>query len=203
VPKVWKMYVPQPVYTVERFDRVLTPGVSEAQRLHVIDACQLLNKARSFKYTAAQVGTLRQAAEQCHERAAARLRLFGWLLFNGLIGNGDNHLKNISFLIDSTGAHIAPAYDLLSTAGYDTRALADEKAHWPGSPLAIPFGDAQTFADVRRQHLMEAARVLGIAAATGERMLDRMLETILKYADVIINQIERQRAAPVRCTRGR
>jgi serine/threonine-protein kinase HipA len=190
VPKVWKMYVPQPVYIIERFDRIITPDAIDARRRHVIDACQLLNKARAFKYTAAQVSTLEQAAEQCREKAAARLQLFDWLLFNAFIGNGDNHLKNISFIVDSSGVHMAPAYDLLSTAAYDTKAWANERAHWPQSPLAITFGDAATFGEVRRAHLIEAARTLGIAAATAERILERMLNAILRNADRLIDQIE-------------
>jgi len=198
VPKVWQMYVPQPVYIVERFDRTITPGETDARRRHVIDTCQLLNKARTFKYSAAQVSTLEQAAEQCREKAAARLQLFAWLLFNALIGNGDNHLKNISFIVDSSGVHIAPAYDLLSTAAYDTKALANERAHWPLSPLAITLGDAATFGEVRRAHLLEAARTLGMVAATAERMLNRMLNAILGNADRLIEQIENGNAQRLR-----
>jgi len=190
VPEVWKMYVPQPVYIVERFDRFPSSGTSEVQRRHVIDTCQLLNKARTFKYTAAQVTTLAKAAELCREKSAARLQLFDWLLFNVFIGNGDNHLKNISFIIDPNGIHIAPAYDLLCATAYDTKALAGERARWPHSPLAIPLGDAATFAEVRRSHLIEAARALGIAAATAQRNLERMLKTILGKADQLIEQIE-------------
>ena len=189
VPPVRRVYVPQPVYIVERFDRFPSSGTSEVQRRHVIDTCQLLNKARTFKYTAAQVSTLAKAAELCREKAAARLQLFDWLLFNVLIGNGDNHLKNISFIVDLGGIHIAPAYDLLCTSAYDTRAVANENAHWPDSPLAIPLEGATTFGEVRRSHLTEAARALGIAAPTAQRYLDRMLKGILNKADQLIAAI--------------
>ena len=161
------------------------------QRRHVIDTCQLLNKARTFKYTAAQVVTLEQAAEHCREKAVARLQLFDWLLFNVLIGNGDNHLKNISFGVDSGGIHIAPAYDLLSTCAYDTRAFAHENAHWPQSPLGITLGTATQFAQVRRSHLIESARLLGIAASTAQRSIDRMLKNIQLQADQLIAEIQR------------
>ncbi len=194
VPEVWKMRVPQPVYIVERFDRIRTPGALPVQRRHTIDACQLLNKARTFKYTAAQATTLAQAAEQCREKAAARLQMFNWLLFNVFVGNGDNHLKNMSFIVDAYGVHIAPAYDLLCTAAYDTKALAGEKAHWPQSPLAIPLGEAATFAEVRPSHVIEAARSLGIAAATAQRNFDRMRRIILGEADRLIEQIEYENA---------
>jgi len=132
---------------------------------------------------------LAKAAELCREKAAARLQLFDWLLFNVLIGNGDNHLKNISFIVDLGGIHIAPAYDLLCTSAYDTRAVANENAHWPDSPLAIPLEGATTFGEVRRSHLTEAARALGIAAPTAQRYLDRMLKGILNKADQLIAAI--------------
>jgi serine/threonine-protein kinase HipA len=118
------------------------------------------------------------------------LQLFDWLLFNVLIGNGDNHLKNISFIVDSGGIHIAPAYDLLCTSAYDTRAVANENAHWPHSPLAIPLEGAVVFGEVRRSHLIGVARTLGIAAATAQRHLDRMLKGILNKADQLIAEIQ-------------
>ena len=65
---------------------------------------------------------------------------FAWLVFNFMIGNGDNHLKNISYKVDAGGIRIAPAYDLLSTAAYGTRAFAPGGAHRPHSALAIPIG---------------------------------------------------------------
>jgi serine/threonine-protein kinase HipA len=193
VPAVTRLYVPEPVYIVERFDRSAIAGSTDAKRLHVIDTCQLLNKARAFKYTGAQVSTLAQAAIACRERASARLQLFAWLVFNFLIGNGDNHLKNISFSVDAGGIRIAPAYDLLSTSAYDTPAFATDRAHWPRSPLAIPIGSATTFSEVRRSHLIEAAKALGIAPATAQRVMDTMLKDILSQADEIVLEIDRER----------
>lgn len=193
VPAVTRLYVPEPVYIVERFDRIEVAGSTDAKRLHVIDTCQLLNKARAFKYTSAQVNTLTQAATACRERASARLQLYAWLVFNFLIGNGDNHLKNISFKVDAGGIRIAPAYDLLSTAAYETCAFATDSAHWPQSPLVIPIGSATAFSEVRRSHLIEAAKVLGITSATAQRVLETMLRDILSHADEIILEIGRER----------
>ena len=63
VPDVHLLYVPSPVYVVDRFDRVIHAD-NEAQRLHIIDSCQLLNKSRAFKYDKATVDTLAQAIER-------------------------------------------------------------------------------------------------------------------------------------------
>lgn len=69
----------------------------------------MLNKSRTFKYTASHTDALAQAVGYCRSKIAARLQIYRWLVFNVLIGNGDNHLKNISFLVDTSGIAVAPA----------------------------------------------------------------------------------------------
>lgn len=200
VPQVQRLYVPEPVYLVERFDRQVSPGVNTpdaVQRRHVIDTCQLLNKARIFKYSAAHLDTLGQAVTHCRSKLVARLQLFCWIVFNVLVGNGDNHLKNLSFLVDAAGIEMAPAYDLLCTAVYETRAIANDKAHWPDTALALALGDAKTFADVTRAHLLAAGRGLGLAEATAQRELERLLRAVPAAADRLIAEIAAQSPADV------
>lgn len=197
VPDVHCRYVPQPVYLVDRFDRILPAGgesklaqhADEVQRRHVIDTCQLLNKARTFKYSAAHIGTLTQALQFCRAKAAARLQLYRWLIFNVLVGNGNNHLKNISFLVDSNGINLAPAYDMLCTAVYDTRAMAGDNAKWPNTELAFALGEVSTFGALRREHLIGAAAALGLAQRTAIRELDAMLANLPREADLLIAAI--------------
>jgi hypothetical protein len=64
VPQVGLLQVPEPVYVIERFDRkvdaqLMRPQTGAqapaVQRLHIIDACQLLNKSRLFKHSGATV----------------------------------------------------------------------------------------------------------------------------------------------------
>jgi serine/threonine-protein kinase HipA len=190
-PRVQRLYVPQPVYLVERFDRVPGTGPDAVSRRHAIDACQLLNKARSFKYTAANLESLGAAVSKCRSRAAARLQLYRWLVYNLLVGNGDNHLKNISFLVDATGIEISPPYDLLCTAVYETQALANEAARWPRTSLALALGDATTFESVSRRHVIEAAQQLGLNEATATRELDRLVKSVPVAADHLLMEIEK------------
>ena len=190
VPDVALLFVPQPVYLVARFDRRRDPAAGTTERLHVIDACQLLNKSRAFKYTAADLAALREAAGLCRSRAAARLQLYRWLVFNLLVGNADNHLKNVSFLVNAGGINLAPAYDLLGTAAYDTRALANERAIWPATPLALSIGAARTFAEVTRTDVLAAARTLGLAEHTARRELDRLLKFLPAAAQALIADIQ-------------
>jgi len=37
------------------------------------------------------------------QSASTRLRLYLWLVFNLLIANNDNHLKNLSFMVSDEG----------------------------------------------------------------------------------------------------
>lgn len=201
VPMVHRHYVPQPVYLIDRFDRVLPAGGAEGlaqraaqvQRRHVIDTCQLLNKARTFKYSAAHLDTLAEALTFCRAKAAARLQLYRWLVFNVLVGNGDNHIKNISFLVDADGINLAPAYDMLCTAVYDTRALAGDNAKWPNTELAFSLDGAKSFGAVSREHLLDAGSRLGLATRTATRELDDMLLAVPREADKLIAGIEAER----------
>lgn len=185
VPPAQWWYTPTPVYVVQRFDRVLQGD--EIQRRHVIDACQLLNQARSFKYASANVDALVSTLDYCRLKGQTRQQLYQWLVFNILIGNGDNHLKNLSFLVDAAGIALAPAYDLLSTA-----------ASWPDTALAMSVATAReaeapaTFGAVRRAHLLRAGQALGLNATTAERELDRMRRMALTSADVVIAQLQAQ-----------
>lgn len=198
VPAVHRLYTLQPVYIVDRFDRVrpkakdahTEAGADAVKRRHIIDTCQLLNKARTFKYTAAHLESLTQAIDYCRSKAAARLQLYRWVAFNVLVGNGNNHLKNISFMVDASGINVAPAYGLLCTAVYDTKAMANHNARWPSTQLALSLGDAKTFEGVRREHIVVAAKVLGLAATTATRELDRMLKAVPVEADKLIVEIE-------------
>ncbi|MBP1207198.1 serine/threonine-protein kinase HipA [Duganella sp. 1411] len=208
VPDVHRLYAPQPVYLIDRFDRIAPPAsraavadkVDQVRRRHVIDTCQLLNKARNFKYSAAHLDTLVEAIGLCRAKVAARLQLYRWVAFNILIGNGDNHLKNISFTVDANGIDVAPAYDMLCTTVYDTRAFAAENAKWPHSELAFSLPGARTFGDVRREHVLAAAAGLGLARGTAARELDRLLGALPAAADKLMVEIEAEiRAQAERC----
>lgn len=191
VPDVRRMYVPEPVYVVERFDRKTHEDGSQPNRLHMVDTCQLLNKPRAFKYAAATLETLAESISVCRAKAAARMQLYRWALFNVMVGNGDNHLKNISYKVSASGIDIAPAYDLLSTSVYATKAFANERAIWPHVELALPIGEAKRFADVTKEDLLLAGSILGLTPQTAERELERMMSTIEARASALVERIDR------------
>jgi serine/threonine-protein kinase HipA len=190
VPRVWRLYVPEPVFIIERFDRLADSRYPEPVRLHVLDGSQMLSESAIYKYSSATVANLNMLIDRCRNKAAARLAVFQWVVFNTLVGNSDCHLKNISFLVDGQGVKVAPFYDLLCTAVYHTRALADEQAVWPNEPLAMPVVGASTFGDVTRAKLVDTGLRLGLARATAEREVNRLVGKMAVVADDVIQQLD-------------
>lgn len=191
VPEVHRRYVPSPVYLIDRFDRV--HGKTGWQRRHVIDACQLLGLDRSFKYSQGSMENLAALAKACRSPAVARTRLFGWLVFNVLVGNSDAHLKNLSFLVSHEGVQLSPFYDLLSVACYDTPAFG--KQAWPDqTQLAWPILDIQHFSDIRRGLLLEAGGRLNLAKGTAERVLESLRGRIVAETEALYAEVEAENA---------
>lgn len=192
VPPVYRLHVPEAVYIVERFDRQKDAATHETTRLHVVDACQLLDQPRDFKYSNARLDTLVRLIDLCRTKAAARRAIFRWVLFNTLVGNSDSHLKNLSFLVSAEGVRIAPFYDLLCTAVYHARVYADDAAIWPREPLAIPIVDAGTFADVTREKLIRTGQTLGLARPAAERETATMIGRLAAEADQLIGDMQHE-----------
>jgi len=126
VPRVWLLRVPEAVYVVERYDRVMVAG--NILGLHQIDGCQLLQVGSDWKYqrNAGLVSLPRLVAALRGLQVTGRdlLELQRWVMFNYLIGNSDAHAKNMSVLIDDTGYRLAPFYDLLCVQAYGDNRLA-------------------------------------------------------------------------------
>lgn len=191
VPDVHRRYVPSPVYLIDRFDRV--HAKTGWQRRHVIDACQLLGLDRSFKYSQGSMDNLAALAKACRSPAVARTRLFGWLVFNVLLGNSDAHLKNLSFLVSHEGVQLSPFYDLLSVACYDTPAF-DKKA-WPDqTQLAWPILGVLHFSDINRGLLLEAGAALNLAKGTADRLLESLRGRILAETEALYADVEAENA---------
>jgi serine/threonine-protein kinase HipA len=195
VPDVHRRYVPSPVYLVDRFDR-LAYGQTW-QRRHVIDACQLLGLDRSFKYSQGSMENLAALANACRSPAVARSRLFGWLVFNVLVGNSDAHLKNLSFMVSHEGVQLAPFYDLLSIATYESPAF--DKKGWPEQTLlAWPILGARHFSSINRKVMLEAGAALNLAKGTADRMLENLRSRVVAEAQGLCDEVEAENAEIVR-----
>ena len=199
VPGVAMRYVPEPAYLVERFDRVVEKKsmrttdrltAPKTSRLHIIDACQLLNKDRTFKHSGATLEALAQVIDRTTNKLATRVGLFRWLVFNILVGNDDCHLKNLSFHVRPDGIWLAPHYDLLCTASYHTKTFADERATWNQVPMTFPLPGAQTFGDVTLGAVLAAAKPLGLPEPAARRIVQEVTTRVEKALAIIVAEHE-------------
>lgn len=191
VPNVHRRYVPSPVYLIDRFDRF--SNKQGWQRTHVIDACQLLGLDRSFKYSQGGIENLATLANACRSAAIARTRLFEWLVFNVLVGNTDAHLKNLSFMVSPQGIQLAPFYDLLSIAAYES--IAFDQKGWPEqTPFAWPIMGVRRFAEIDRPLLIEAGVALGLAKATAQRLLENLRSRIVQATEALYTEYDEENA---------
>ncbi len=201
VPPVFLRCVPAPVYIIERFDRRIAGDTVE--RLHVLDATQLLSLAAGMKYGENGLHALTKVIALCRAKAPARVALFRWVVFNLLIGNNDAHLKNLSIFAGREGYALTPHYDLVSTAAWagPDRVGAGGSA-WPDVPLSFPIGNANRFSEVKRAEVIEFAGGLGIPQATARRYLDRMVQAIVPAAEKIHAEYEARTDMPAHLRAG-
>lgn len=189
VPNVYRRYTPAPIYLIDRFDR--KTNKEQVVRVHALDACQLLGLDKRFKYVVGSIEKLAEFASLCRNPGLTKTKLLKWMIFNILVGNSDAHLKNLSFIVKNKGYELAPHYDLLSTASYDS--LAYEKTVWPQATiLAWPVLGVRRFEEINHQKIIEIGKCLGLSAIATHRTLDQIIEKIQTAAQKIYTEIEQE-----------
>ncbi len=196
VPETRLLHVPSAVYCVARFDRRADPGSGETRRLHTLDGAQLLSLSGQYKYAENTLDSLLAIVELCRTKVQTRRDLFRWLVFNVLIGNGDAHLKNLSFNLDAGGVRLAPHYDLVSTAIYSTPELDPQSPHWPDVALSMPIGQARRFGEIRRGDVLQVAEALAIPARLATDYLDELLRHVSARADAVLESYRALEGVP-------
>lgn len=178
VPDTQIRHVPEPIYLIERFDRIRRGDA--LARLHVLDGCQLLSLDRTYKYQQATFENLRKIIQLCRSKALTRQAIYRWLVFNALVGNNDAHLKNLSFFARPDGISLTPHYDLLSTAVY-------ARDHgWMNMELSWPLDGVRRFGDLTREAMLEMGREIGLPGSVGAGLLDHQLKHIGPLAEELI-----------------
>ncbi|MGY3582152.1 serine/threonine-protein kinase HipA [Bradyrhizobium sp. USDA 4341] len=117
---------------MERFDRA--PG---GRRIHMEDFAQVMGSIHDQKYTMANQSTLvRLVGLFADDKRGEMLQAIRRIVVDVMIGNGDSHLKNWSFILpDGVTPELSPAYDIVPTFFYgdDTMALEFAKSHNPAA----------------------------------------------------------------------
>jgi serine/threonine-protein kinase HipA len=154
------------VLVVDRFDR--TP---DGHRIHMEDAAQIVGATGDRKYTMATSETVMNMIRRFStDNRADILEAVRRLVADVLVGNGDNHLKNWSFLFPGPGQiRLSPAYDIVPTILFI-----------PGDGLALRFVGTHDFARVNLHRFERVASFLRVdprwirreVKATVERAMD-------------------------------
>ncbi|WP_255602655.1 type II toxin-antitoxin system HipA family toxin [Glacieibacterium megasporae] len=97
------------VYLIKRFDRAGSNRLPFVSALTLLAAHEIAAGEYSYADVAAQL--------RKHGSAPARdLReLFRRMVFNVLVGNSDDHLRNHGVIYDGKGWHLSPLYDVVPT----------------------------------------------------------------------------------------
>ena len=118
------------LFATKRYDRIMESssrklqGLAVPYRLHQEDMAQALGISSAHKYEHNQEGYLKKVFHLLQyyssDPIADQRKLWDMEIFHYLIGNTDNHIKNVSLVYGKNRKDIrlAPAYDILSTTVY-------------------------------------------------------------------------------------
>jgi len=177
-----KRFKEHPVLMVKRFDRVYKGN--RVERLHVIDACQMLDLSSTHKYErnfgsgrdvkdireGASFSKLFKSADLCEVPAKAKLEMLNWSVFNLIIGNADAHGKNFSFFVDKRGIKPTPFYDMLCIIAHGN----------VEHDLAMAYGDEFNPDEVKAYQLREFADAIGLNFKLVSQSVDKIASLIIK-----------------------
>lgn len=123
------------VLLVKRFDISPTGG-----RHHMI-SFQTLMQARGY-YTLGYLDVFESLRKISDKPMVDIPGFYRQMVFNAVIGNTDDHLKNFSLLHDDSGFYLSPAYDLLpDTADRREHVLHfSSEFHFPGQKKLVELG---------------------------------------------------------------
>ncbi|MDT9600857.1 type II toxin-antitoxin system HipA family toxin [Sphingosinicella rhizophila] len=166
---------------VDRFDRS-----DDGRRLHIEDAGQIVGAIGERKYTMATTETvLNMIRRFSTDWRADVLEGFRRVIVDVLIGNGDNHLKNWSFIFPKPGEiRLSPAYDIVPTVLYA-----------PQDTLALRFAGTHNFANVSFRRVRRIADYLGLDPDWIEHEMKGLVRQALNvWPEEIGRLLEKQRA---------
>ena len=149
---------------IERFDRKRAAD-GRLTRIHQEDFCQALAIPPELKYQQEGGPNLSKCFALVRTVSAVpgrdALKLFDAVVFNFLIGNGDAHGKNFSFLYDGRNASLAPLYDLVCTEAYPN--LSPE--------MAMKIGDERKPSRVMARSWRKFFQEVGFGPAAAQQRL--------------------------------
>lgn len=165
------------LFATKRYDRKFVSdnrtlsGMPVPHRLHQEDFSQALGIAASSKYEKNNEGYMKMLFDVIRSYSAEpmtdALRLWDICVFNYLIGNTDNHIKNLSLLYseDLKSIRLAPAYDIVSTMIYKSST----------ENMALSIGGIYNINEITREAFEKATVQVGIGTKMAMKRFDSMV----------------------------
>lgn len=168
------------LFATKRYDRKLgygnrsVDGLPVPYRLHQEDFAQALGIPAALKYEKNDDGYMKKLFDvirSCSSNPIEdQIRLWDICVYNYLVGNTDNHIKNLSLVYSEDLGHVrlAPAYDIISTMVYES---STEK-------MALGIGGLYDINRIDRLAFERQARIIGLGSAMAMKRFDEM---VLKF----------------------
>lgn len=169
---------------VKRFDTTMSGG-----RHHLISMQTLL---RADDYYNAGYRDLADVIKHISSQPARDLdRLYRQMVFNVLIGNTDDHLKNFLMLHDDAGWRLSPAFDLIPNIGFNREHVLRIGVDARPPDLETLLAEAKNFGIKRRQEARDKIKDVHAAVSKWPDIFEQC-HVPAKDADSIGNDIKRR-----------
>ncbi|MDO5139608.1 MAG: type II toxin-antitoxin system HipA family toxin [Oscillospiraceae bacterium] len=191
------------LFVTRRYDRVfpeqpeLIDGLPRPLRLHQEDFAQALGIRAREKYEQPGQDYLRRIFEMLRGFSSDpindQLKLWDMMVFDYLIGNTDNHIKNLSILYSPNlkSIRLAPAYDIVSTCVYRESIRQ----------MAISIGGIFDIDRITRKQFETAAEDAGLGKRMAMERFDLMadrFENALKESASVMSEMGFQESDVIR-----
>lgn len=173
-----------PLFITERYDR-FKDSQNLVHRIHQQDFCQAQGVISEAKYEFKGGPSIKNNYELLLNHVSATKRIsalhefLSWICFNLIIGNNDSHSKNISLLVVDNKNELAPFYDLLCTAIYDS--LHKE--------FSFKIGDRYDVAKIGLNQFTMLEDNLGIKKGSFTQRIKDTRELITTHKDRVLEQL--------------
>lgn len=182
------------LFATQRYDRIFMDknskvgGFKIPYRLHQEDFSQAMGVPASQKYEHNYDGYLKKMFDILNNNSSNpiddQLKLWDICIFNYLIGNTDNHIKNVSLLYDSnmTSIRLAPAYDIVSTLIYSGST----------TDMAFAIGKKYDIHRISREDFRSEAENIGIGDKVAMKhydyLADKLEGALRKSCEILMEQ---------------
>ena len=182
------------LFATKRYDRRMQStgrklnGMNIPYRMHQEDFSQALGIPASEKYEkdggsylSKMFGILRDYSSSPIED---QLKLWDICVFNFLIGNTDNHIKNLSLLYgkDLKTIRLAPAYDIVSTMIYESST----------ENMALSIGGDYSIRKITEESLAKEATKAGLGVKMAMKRLDTLRKNFAEALNTGAQVLEEQ-----------